>query len=53
MSAHDARLHVEPLVYQAALQHLLDLLFVLLAEDKAERLSQLAANLDRSRSLLE
>ena len=53
VSAHDARLHVEPLVYQAALQHLLDLLFVLLAEDKAERLSQLAANLDRSRSLLE
>lgn len=53
VSAHDERLHVEPLLYQAALQQLLDLLFVLLCEDHAERLSRLAANLDRARSLLD
>ena len=53
VSAHDERLEVEPLLYQAALQHLLDLLFVLLCEADAVRLSRLAANLDRSRSLLD
>ena len=53
VSAHDERLEVEPLLYQAALQHLLDLLFVLLCEADPVRLSRLAANLDRSRSLLE
>jgi DNA-binding MurR/RpiR family transcriptional regulator len=51
VSAHDERLHVEPLLYQAAVQHLLDLLFVLLCEDGAGRLSAFAANLDRARSL--
>lgn len=51
VSAHDERLEVEPLLYQAALQHLLDLLFVLLCEDGHDRLSKLAANLDRARSL--
>jgi DNA-binding MurR/RpiR family transcriptional regulator len=53
VSAHDERLEVEPLLYQAALQHLLDLLFVLLCEADPVRLSRLAANLDRSRSLLD
>jgi DNA-binding MurR/RpiR family transcriptional regulator len=53
VSAHDERLQVEPLLYQAAVQHLLDLLFVLLCEDGRGRLSELAANLDRARSLLE
>ena len=53
VSAHDERMEVEPLLYHAALQHLLDLLFVLLCEDGDGRLSQLAANLDRRRSLLE
>jgi DNA-binding MurR/RpiR family transcriptional regulator len=51
VSAHDERLHVEPLLYQAAVQHLLDLLFVLLCEDGPDRLSAFAANLDRARSL--
>jgi len=53
VSAHDERLQVEPLLYHAALQHLLDLLFVLLCEDGDDRLSRLAANLDRARSLLD
>jgi len=53
VSAHDDRLELEPLLYQAALQHLLDLLFVLLCEADPLRLSRLAANLDRSRSLLD
>lgn len=53
VSAHDERLQVEPLLYQAAVQHLLDLLFVLLCEDGRGRLSELATNLDRARSLLE
>lgn len=53
VSAHDERLEIEPLLYQAALQHLLDLLFVLLCEADPARLSRLAANLDRSRSLLD
>jgi DNA-binding MurR/RpiR family transcriptional regulator len=51
VSAHDDRVHVEPLLYQAALQHLLDLLFLLLCEDGSDRPSRLAANLDRARSL--
>jgi DNA-binding MurR/RpiR family transcriptional regulator len=51
VSANDERLNVEPLLYQAAVQHLLDLLFVLLCEDGPDRLSAFAANLDRARSL--
>jgi DNA-binding MurR/RpiR family transcriptional regulator len=51
VSAHDERLHVEPQHYQAAVQHQLDLLFVLLCEDGPDRLSAFAANLDRARSL--
>lgn len=35
VSAHDPRAHVELLLYQAALQHLLDLVFLLLCEDEA------------------
>ena len=53
VSAHDGRPHVEPLLYQAAVQHLLDLLFVLLCEDGPDRLLTFAANLDRARSLLD
>jgi len=32
VSAHDDRAHIEPLLYSSALQHLLDLVFVLLCE---------------------
>ena len=35
VSAHDPQPHVELLLYQAALQHLLDLVFLLLCEDEA------------------
>src|SRR3546814_3148844 len=34
VSAHDERAHIEPLLYQAALQQLLDLIFQLLCEDE-------------------
>ena len=51
VSAHDERIHVEPLMYHAAQQHLLDLLFALLCEDRPVRLSQLSNNLDHARNL--
>jgi DNA-binding MurR/RpiR family transcriptional regulator len=53
VSAHDERSHVEPLLYQSALQHLLDLIFVLLCEDGDGRLKQLDANLARIRHIQE
>jgi DNA-binding MurR/RpiR family transcriptional regulator len=53
VSAHDERSHVEPLLYQSALQHLLDLIFVLLCEDGGGRLKQLDANLARIRHIQE
>jgi DNA-binding MurR/RpiR family transcriptional regulator len=53
VSAHDERAHVEPLLYQSALQHLLDLLFVLLCEGREERLKNLSANLERIQRVLE
>ena len=37
VSAYDERSHVEPLLYQAALQQLLDLLFLLLCADESRR----------------
>ncbi|MEO6064528.1 MAG: MurR/RpiR family transcriptional regulator [Lysobacterales bacterium] len=51
VSAHDDRAHVEPLLYQSALQHLLDLIFVYLCEHGKARLDQLDANLDRIRAM--
>jgi DNA-binding MurR/RpiR family transcriptional regulator len=53
VSAHDERSHIEPLLYQSALQHQLDLIFVLLCEDGAGRLKQLDANLARIRHIQE
>jgi len=53
ISAHDERTHVEPLLYQSALQHLLDVIFVLLCENGKGRLSKLEANLERLRRILE
>ncbi|HET9483740.1 MAG TPA: MurR/RpiR family transcriptional regulator [Xanthomonadales bacterium] len=52
VSAHDERAHVEPLLYHSALQHLLDLLFVLLCEGEG-RLAQLHANAERIQDMLE
>ncbi|WP_129135488.1 MurR/RpiR family transcriptional regulator [Luteimonas sp. YGD11-2] len=53
VSAHDDRAHVEPLLYQAALQHLLDLLFLLLCADGDERMPLLDRGTARMRQLLE
>ena len=52
VSAHDERAHIEPLLYQSALQHLLDLIFVLLCEDD-ERRARLEANRERIQLMLE
>jgi DNA-binding MurR/RpiR family transcriptional regulator len=46
VSAHDERAHIQPLLYQAVLQHLLDLVYLTLcAQD--ERLEHLHANIKR------
>ncbi|MGY0556879.1 MULTISPECIES: MurR/RpiR family transcriptional regulator [unclassified Lysobacter] len=51
VSAHDDRVHIQPLLYQSALQHLLDRVFVLLCESGREE--QLQANLEQIQPLLE
>jgi DNA-binding MurR/RpiR family transcriptional regulator len=48
VSAHDDRAHIQPLLYAAVLQHLLDLVYVTLCEEGDERLEHLAANLKRA-----
>jgi DNA-binding MurR/RpiR family transcriptional regulator len=53
VSAHDDRAHIQPLLYQSALQQLLDLVFLVLCEDGDNRLEQLNANLNRVQRLLE
>ena len=53
VSAHDERAHIESLLYQSVLQHLLDLVFVTLCEDGDNRLERFNANLDRMQRLLE
>ena len=53
ISAHDERPHIEPLLYQSALRHLLDMLFVLLCENGGDRLARFDANLERIRHMLE
>jgi DNA-binding MurR/RpiR family transcriptional regulator len=52
VSAHDERVHIKPLLYQSALQQLLDLIFVLLCEGNG-RLARLDVNLSRIRNLRE
>jgi len=52
VSAHSDRAQIEPLLYQSALQHLLDLIFVLLCEDEG-RLKQLAINQERVQGMLD
>jgi DNA-binding MurR/RpiR family transcriptional regulator len=51
ISAHDDRSHVEPLLYQSALQHLLDQIFVLMCD--GDRLEQLNTNLEHVQQLLD
>jgi DNA-binding MurR/RpiR family transcriptional regulator len=53
VSAHDEREHIEPLLYQAALRHLLDMLFVILSENGDGRLERYSANLERIQNLVE
>lgn len=53
VSAHDERRHVEPLLYQSALQHLLDLIFLLLCDASEGRRRQLDLNLERMQDLLD
>jgi len=53
VSAHDDRAHIQPLLYQSVLQHLLDLVFVVLCEGGDNRLEHLHANLERIQRLLE
>jgi DNA-binding MurR/RpiR family transcriptional regulator len=53
VSAHDERPYIEAILYQSALQHLLDAVFVRLCEGDGERRAQLLANLERIRLLLE
>ena len=50
VSAHAERPYIEPLLYHAGVQHLLDRVFVQMCENRNERLSQLEANLERARS---
>ena len=53
VSAHDEQPYIQPLLYQSALQHLLDGVFVLLCEGHDDRHAQLLANLDRIQLMLE
>jgi len=53
VSAHDERPYIQPLLYQSALQHLLDVVFVRLCEGDDARHAQLVANLDRIQQMLE
>jgi DNA-binding MurR/RpiR family transcriptional regulator len=48
VSAHDDRAHIQPLLYSAVLQHLLDLVYVMLCEEGDDRLEHLNANVKRS-----
>lgn len=52
VSAHDERPHIEPLLYHSALQHLLDLVFVLLCES-GRRLETLDDTRERVQSMLD
>lgn len=51
VSAHDERPHIQPLLYQSALQHLLDQVFVLLCD--VDRLERLSTNLEHVQHLLD
>lgn len=53
VSAHDDKPHMEPLLYQCALRHLLDVVFVLLCEDGGERLARYEVNRERMLNVLE
>jgi DNA-binding MurR/RpiR family transcriptional regulator len=53
VSAYDEQPYIEPLLYQSALQHLLDGVFVQLCDGSDDRRAQLVANLERIQAMLE
>ena len=53
ISAHDDRPHVGMLLYQSALQHVLDLVYAMLVEDSDARLKRLQESLQRLRHFQE
>jgi DNA-binding MurR/RpiR family transcriptional regulator len=53
ISAHDDAAHVRPLLYHAALQHMLDLIVVLLCEASSDYRARLDDNLERVHRLLD
>jgi DNA-binding MurR/RpiR family transcriptional regulator len=53
VSAHDDRPHIQPLLYQAVLHHLLDLVFVMLCDKGDNRLEHLNANVKRAQRIVE
>ena len=53
ISAHHEQPHVQPLLYHAAMQHVLDLLFVQLCEGSADYRERLGINHERVRHLLD
>jgi hypothetical protein len=53
VSAHDDRPYIQSLLYQSALQHLLDGVFVRLCEADAARRTRWMANLERIQQMLE
>ena len=53
VSAHDDRPYIQPVLYQSALQHLLDGVYVQLCEGDEPRHVQLLANLERVQQMLE
>lgn len=53
VSAHDEQPYIQSLLYQSAMQHLLDRVFVLLCEGHDDRHTQLLGNLERIQHILE
>lgn len=53
VSAHDEQPYIQSLLYQSAMQHLLDRVFVLLCEGHDDRHAQLLGNLERIQHILE
>lgn len=52
VAAHDERPHIAPLLYQAALQHLLDVVFMLLCDARKQRREAVTTNLERMQEIL-
>ncbi|HEY4093494.1 MAG TPA: MurR/RpiR family transcriptional regulator [Luteibacter sp.] len=53
VAAHDDASHVQALIYQTTVQHLVDTLFIHLCEGDEQRHLRLVENLDRTQQLLE